>query len=252
MSQLVEIENDLEIKGIIESTFLDWDGKVVTTVYLPKCNLKCPFCHNWELIEKPENFITISISDLDRHLRENKDFLDGVCITGGEPTLYQGLTWLIDHIKDLGLKIKLDTNGTAPEFIKELIENKKIDYIAMDIKAPFKDKNKKIEDYDKYHKLAGVKLDLENIKRSIKIIMNSNIDYEFRTTMVPTLVDEEDVKELSKDLSGAKKYVLQQFVPDHARLPRLRKVKPYSKEDMEHFKEIAEQIIVKVTLRGVK
>jgi pyruvate formate lyase activating enzyme len=243
MIEQVEIENDIEIKGIIESTFLDWDGKVVTTIYLPKCNLSCPFCHNWELIEKPENFITVSLSNLDRHLRENKDFLDGVCITGGQPTLYHGLTWLIDHIKDLGLKIKLDTNGTAPELIKELIENDKIDFIAIDIKAPLN---------EKYDKLTGIKINLENIKKSIQLVMNSNIDYEFRTTIVPTLLDEYDIIELAKDLSGAKKYVLQQFVPDHARLRRLRAVKPYSKVEIEHFKEIAEQNIDKVTIRGVK
>jgi pyruvate formate lyase activating enzyme len=248
MSGQVEIknENDIEIKGIIESTFLDWDGKVVTTIYLPKCNLNCPFCHNWELIEKPENFITVSLSNLDRHLRENKDFLDGVCITGGEPTLYKSLSWLIDHIRDLGLKIKLDTNGTEPKFIKELIENNKVDYIALDIKAPLSNEN------EKYDRLTGIKIDLDSIKKTVQLVMNSNIDYEFRTTMVPTLLDERDIIELSKDLSGAKKYVLQQFVPDHARMRRLRTVKPYTKEEMEHFKEIAEQNIVKVTLRGVK
>jgi len=95
-------DNDIEIKGIIESSFLDWDGKIVTTIYLPKCNFRCPFCHNWELIEHPDKFKSISPSELDRHLITNRDFLDGVCITGGEPTLYNGLTKFIEQLKDLG------------------------------------------------------------------------------------------------------------------------------------------------------
>jgi pyruvate formate lyase activating enzyme len=239
----LQVESDIQIKGLIKSSFLDWDGKVVTTIYLPRCNFKCPFCHNWELTDHPENFENVSLSSLDRHLRENRDFLDGVCITGGEPTLYKGLSKFIRHIKDLDLLVKLDTNGTQPDLINELIENKDVDYIAMDVKAPLT---------DKYDQLSGVRTDISRIKKTVEILMNSKIDYEFRVTVVPTLLDESDIEELSKSLSGAKKFVFQQFVPDHARDESLRTVKPYKKEYILKLQDIAKNNIDIVVTRGLR
>lgn len=239
----INIETDIEIKGIIPSTFLDWDGKVVSTIYLPRCNFRCPFCHNWELIETPDKFETVQPNELDRHLRENRDFLDGVCITGGEPTIYKGLVNLIKHIKELGFLVKLDTNGTQTKTLEMLIDNSLIDYIAMDIKAPLN---------ERYFELAGTSLNLEHIKLSIDLIMDSAPDYEFRTTVVPTMLDEGDITIIAEQLAGAKKYVLQQFVPDHSRDEQLRELKPYDRETMQSFQKICEERITKVSLRGVK
>ena len=236
-------DEEIEIKGLIESSFLDWDGKIVSTIYLPKCNLHCPFCHNWKLIEQPEDFKTISRSKLLRHLRANHDFIDGVCITGGEPTIYSKLPELIDFIRDLGLKIKLDTNGTNPEMLAELINEKKIEYIAMDIKGPVD---------ERYNKLSGCKVDLDDIQESIRIIMSSGIDYEFRTTVVPTLIAEQDINDILEYIPDAKKIVFQQFVPDHTRAESLRSVKPYSKETMEGFCNLAQDKNRNVTIRGLK
>jgi pyruvate formate lyase activating enzyme len=234
---------DFEIKGIIESSFLDWDGKIVTTVYLPGCNFSCPFCHNWELIEHPENFKTVPIIELERHLQSNRDFLDGVCITGGEPTLYSSLPLLIGKIKDLGLKVKLDTNGTKPKFLAQLIDDDLLDYIAMDIKAPLN---------ERYHVLSGKKVDLANIKKSIEIIMKSNIEYEFRTTMVPSLLEPDDLLEISKSLSGAKKYVLQQFVKKNARDEKLQNVTLFDRESILTIKEQINDHVRDVTVKGIK
>jgi pyruvate formate lyase activating enzyme len=195
------------------------------------------------LIEHPEKFQTVLLSSLDHHLRANHDFLDGVCITGGEPTLYNGLTQFIEHIKELDLKIKLDTNGTNPELIFELIENNKIDYIAMDLKGPVD---------ERYNEMSGIKTDLKKIKKSIQIIMNSSIDYEFRTTVVPKLIGENEIIEMSNYVSGAEKYVLQQFIPGHARKEELRLVKPYDNKTMKTLQKLAKKNIENVFLRSMK
>jgi len=236
-------ENDILIKGIVESSLLDWDKKIVTTIYLPKCNFRCPFCHNWELIETPEKFNTVTLTQLDRYLRSNQDFLDGVCITGGEPTLYKSLTEFIEHIHDLGLQVKLDTNGTNPSLLKELIDDQKVDYIAMDVKGPVD---------ERYNRLCGINVNLKKIKESIKIIRSSSIEYEFRTTIVPTLLNDQDIYDICSLLSGAKKYALQQFVPNHARDEQLRKIKPFDNEALQHIKEGIESNFTHVILRGLK
>jgi len=236
-------ENDIVIKGIVESSLLDWDKKIVTTIYLPKCNLHCPFCHNWELIETPEKFNTVTLTQLDRHLRSNQDFLDGVCITGGEPTIYKSLTDLIEHIRVFGLKVKLDTNGTNPSVLKELIDDHQVDYIAMDVKGPAD---------ERYNKLSGINVNLKKIKESIKIIKSSSIEYEFRTTIVPTLLTDQDIYDICSLLSGAKKYALQQFVPSHARDEQLRNIKPFENEVLQQIKKGIEINFTQVVLRGLK
>lgn len=234
---------NIEIKGMTESSFLDWDGRIVTTIYLPKCNFECPFCHNWELIEVPKKFDTIPLIELDRHLRGNRDFLDGVCITGGEPTIYSELPNLIEHIQDIGLEVKLDTNGTNPKLIKQLIEDELINYIAMDIKGPLD---------DRYNILAGKSVELNSIKNSIEIIMESSIDYEFRTTVVPSLLTENDFLDIASSIIGAKKFVLQQFVPKNARDTQLQTLKPYDKNYLQNIQVLLKTNIKNVILRGVK
>lgn len=233
----------IEIKGLIESSFLDWDGKIVTTIYLSNCNFRCPFCHNWELIDNPGGFNTVPITDLDLLLRSHHDFLDGVCITGGEPTLYKGLPGFVEHIRELGFKVKLDTNGAKPEMLRQLLEKNRLDYIAMDIKGPLD---------NRYNRPAGVKVDLTKIEESIDLIMGSTVDYEFRTTIVPTILGTDDIKDIVKRLAGAKKFALQQFVPDHARSEQLRNVRPYDNEQTRAFKELAKNEIEHVVVRGLK
>ena len=186
----------MEIKGFQETSFLDWDGKIVSTLYVAGCNFRCPFCHNSGLIERPQEYATIPQERIDNFLTERKDFIDGICLTGGEPTLYkdQGLFEFLEHIKDLGLKIKLDTNGTDPECLDQLIAKKLVDYMAMDVKGPLD---------QRYDRLSGVKTDLAKIEQSIKLIRESGLPYEFRTTVVPTLLDVPDIKDIAQSLAGA-------------------------------------------------
>ena len=234
---------DLEIKGLIETSFLDWDGKVVSTLYVPYCNFRCPFCHNSGLIEKPQDYETIPLERIENFLTERKDFIDGICLTGGEPCLHKkrGLFEFMRRIKGLGFKIKFDTNGTDPQTLGELIDGKLIDYIAMDVKGPLD---------ERYDKLSGIRTDLEKIKQSIALIMASGLDYEFRTTVVPTLLDMKDIEDIAKYISGAQKFVLQQFAPDHTWDESLRTLKPYPREKLEEIVKASRPYVENTLIRG--
>ena len=230
------------IRGIIEASFLDWDGKVVMTLYTPKCNFRCPFCHNWELMDNPERYPEKSWDEIGAYLKEHADFLDGVCITGGEPLLEPDIKEWMGKVKAMGKLVKLDTNGSLPEKLAELLDKKLIDYIAMDFKAPLD---------ERYSRAAGIKADIKKIKKSIDIIRKSGIDHEFRTTVVPGIHAKDDVVEIAKFLGGGK-YVLQQFVPFHALDEKLRDVKPYDNETMLDMADACSKFVDNMIVRGLR
>ena len=223
---------------MIETSLIDWEGKIVSTLYLPSCNFRCPYCYNCDLILHPENFPNISQRKIDNFLLERKEFIDGICMSGGEPTLFPDLPAYFKKLKDKGFLIKLDTNGTNPKLLKNLIDFELVDYIAMDIKSSL--------DFDNYSKTTGIKdkMMMEKVKDSIEIIMNSKIDYEFRTTVVPLLHSEETIMEIAKYIAGAKKYVLQNFSPLEKTLDlSFQKIKPYSDEKIRELSEKAKKYI---------
>lgn len=186
------------IKSINKTTLLDYPGKVASTIFLAGCNMNCSFCHNKDLIKmNPSNSITRE--DLFEFLEKRKNELDGVCITGGEPTLNSDLVSLIEDIKSLGYLVKLDTNGTNPDMVSYLINNNLIDYIAMDIKTSF----------EHYKDITNTTNSIQDIKRTVEIIKNSEIDHEFRTTVVSN-INKEDVVSIAKYISPSK-YYLQEF-----------------------------------------
>ena len=187
------------ISGIQKLSLVDYEGKTACTVFTSGCNFKCPFCHNSGLAYGKEQ--ELNINDILDYLSKRKTLLDAVCISGGEPTLHSDLPEFIKVIKDMGYLIKLDSNGTNPDMIKTLVENKLIDYIAMDIK----------NSYTNYNTISGCNVHIDNIKQSIKYVMNSGIDYEFRTTLVQEFHTTDDIIEISNMISGAKKYYLQKF-----------------------------------------
>jgi len=235
-------ENDkVKIKGMIGASFLDWDGKIVTTLFVPGCNFRCLYCQNWELVEHPEKFEEIDFGRIKKFLLGHKDFIDGVCVTGGEPTIYEDLPDFIKKIKDMGFLVKLDTNGSKPGMIKKLIDEKLVDYVAMDMKTSF----------EKYDEACGVKVEVECIKKSIDIIMNSKIGYEFRTTVVSNITDESDIENIAASVKGAKKYVLQQFLPKNAMDEKLRNIAPYEKDVFEKMIEKAKKYVKNTVMRGV-
>lgn len=199
----------LIIRGLQKTTLLDYPGKVAATVFLGGCNMRCPFCHNMNLVcsdDLPE----FSEEDILRFLSSRTGILDGVCITGGEPTLYKDLPNFIRSIKDIGFSVKLDTNGTNPEMIALLFDEHLIDYVAMDIKSSFSN----------YGRACGIPdIDLSPVKRSIDILLKGTCEYEFRTTAVEEYLDDTAVSDIAEAIKGAKHYFLQgyvesQFVPD--------------------------------------
>lgn len=231
----------MKIIGFIETSLLDWDGHIVASIYLPGCNFRCPYCHNKNAVLDPDSFDEIPMEYIESYISENKDFLDGIVVSGGEPTIHDDLPDLLRKIKESGLKVKLDTNGTNPDLLESLISENLIDYIAMDVKAPL---NKKYSD------TVGVDVNLDNIRRSIDLIQSSGIDYEFRTTIVPIFLSEGDVHSLISELSGSKKYALQQFRPDYTLDPALSELKPYSSEIIIALADAAQKVIKTVTIRG--
>lgn len=195
----------MEIKGFLDVSLVDWDGKLTSVIYLPNCNFRCPFCHNTNLVLEPEQLETIPIENIKEQLKKQKGWIDGVCITGGEPTLQNDLPELCTRLKEMGFLVKLDTNGTNPTLLKELFDQRLVDYVALDIKAPLTP--------EKYSVATGVKAEetLEQVKESIKLLLDSSMDYEFRTTVVPDLHNKDDIKQISYDVRKCRKYVLQRF-----------------------------------------
>jgi pyruvate formate lyase activating enzyme len=235
----------LIIKGFIPTSLLDWDGKIVSTLYTPYCNFRCPYCQNAELVLNPKRLETIPFEVIEDYLTKNKKWIDGVCLTGGEPCMYKDLPEFIQKIRKLGVLVKLDTNGGFPIMLQDIIKKKLVDYIALDIKAPI--------DLSSYSKSTGVKNPkiLEKVKKSIKLIMNSRIDYEFRTTVVPTLHKEKDIEKIAKFIKGAKKYALQNFSNKGEILdPQFKNVKPYHIEILRRMQKIASPYVKKCVVRG--
>jgi pyruvate formate lyase activating enzyme len=236
----------MEIKGFIDLSLVDWDGKLSSVIFLPRCNFRCPFCHNYTLVLHPEKEKTIPFERVKDHLRKQKGWLDGVCITGGEPTLHSDLPEFCSTLKDTDLLVKIDTNGTHPRMIKGLIKKGLVDYIAMDIKAPMT--------AEKYSKAIGVnaKNFLGKVKETVGILLDSGIDYEFRTTAVPTLHSEKDIEEISRDIKDCKKYVLQKFdvsIGKKTLDPAFSELKPFTDEEMRAFLTVARKIIPNATMR---
>jgi pyruvate formate lyase activating enzyme len=228
------------IKGLQKTTLIDYPGKVACTVFLAGCNFRCPWCYAPHLVlpEKIEKQPSISQEEFFSFLEERKELLDGVCVCGGEPTVNQELPQFIKKIKDIGYLVKLDSNGSNPEMLEKLFRDKLLDYLAMDIKAPLSVSSKQ---ESKYNQATGVEVNLNKIKKSIELIKNSGIDYEFRTTLIPGFHSKQDVVQIAKDISPAKKYYLQNFKPEETiDSHRFQGMKPYGREfALEIIEEIS-------------
>lgn len=225
------------IKGLQKTTLLDYPGKVSCIVFVGGCNFRCPFCHNSDLVLEPQKLATIEEDDFFNFIKTRVGLLDGVVITGGEPTLYPDLFRFMKKVKGLGFLVKLDTNGSNPEMVKELIKDKLVDYIAMDLKGPL----------TKYQNYA------EHIETSIKIISESRVEFELRTTVVPTLHTKKDLLEMARELHtiGNVTWYLQQFSPKQCLDPRFENIKPYPKSFFEDSLSEIKKYVPATFLRGV-
>lgn len=192
----------MKINGLQKLTLLDFPGKTACIVFTPGCNFRCPFCHNASLVTHIDTSSQIEENEFFSFLEKRRRMLDGVCITGGEPLMQNGIKEFIKRIKDMGYAVKLDTNGTYPDKLEELIKDGLLDYVAMDIK------NCK----EKYALTSGISdIVYEDIIKSINIISNSNVDHEFRTTVTNELHTPEDIGKIAETIKGEKKYFLQNF-----------------------------------------
>ncbi len=209
--------------GLQKLTLIDYPGHLAATVFSVGCNFLCPFCHNPELVDpqKIKKQPLISSKEIFDFLVQRQGLLEGVCITGGEPTLQNDLPEFIADIKKLGFLVKLDTNGTNPSMLERLLNENLLDYVAMDIKAPL----------EKYKKVAGESVRLENIVRSVELTRSAP-DYEFRTTVLPILHSKKDLMSIGKWLQGAKKYFLQQFQASKCLDSAFLNEKPYELEKL--------------------
>ena len=192
----------MRIVGLMKTTLLDYPGKVASTIFTGGCNFRCPYCHNGDLVLNHTTMEPYSEEEIFSHLNKRKNTLNGVCITGGEPTLQTELPEFIRKVKSLDLLIKLDTNGTNPAMLSSLLEEGLLDYVAMDIKHC----------KSKYNDVACMNpLDIQNIEESVDILKNCNIDYEFRTTVTRELHKMEDFEEIGQWIEGSKAYYLQPY-----------------------------------------
>ena len=193
----------MKINGFQKLTLLDFPGKVACTVFTAGCNFRCPFCHNASLVTHIESENLFDSDEILKYLKKRYGILEGVCITGGEPLLQPDLAEFIAGIKEIGYKVKLDTNGSNPEKLKELVKNGFIDYVAMDIK------NCK----EKYAKTAGIEnLKLQDIEQSVDFLLTGEVNFEFRTTVVKEYHTTEDIRKIGEWIKGAPRYFLQNFV----------------------------------------
>jgi len=230
------------IAGLQKNSLVDYPGKMAAVIFTPGCNMNCFYCHNRHLLgNKPRELIFPGY--VFEFLEKRKNLLDGVVISGGEPTLQQGLWDFIDRVKKMGYLVKLDTNGTNPELVGKLISDNMLDYIAMDIKAPF----------SRYKEICGTDVNMDNIKRSINLLLQGRVDYEFRTTYVPEL-SKEDIEEMAGYIEGARLYALQQFrcpQSDEAFFDIRNGKKPHSEEYIIETRDLVKNKVKNCKIRGI-
>ncbi len=229
----------MKIGGFQKVSLIDYPGKISAVVFTQGCNFRCPFCHNPELVD-PERFEgLIPEAEILSFLEKRKGRLDAVVITGGEPTMQSGLIPFIDRLKAMGYLTKLDTNGALPDALGEMLDRKLLDYVAMDIKAPL----------ERYDEVTKAKTDHQRIRRSISLIMGSSVDYEFRTTAVKTLLNPADLEDIGKLIPGARRFVLQKFVPTKTLDRNYLGESSYTDTELKLIAEKLAGIVQKVTQR---
>jgi pyruvate formate lyase activating enzyme len=230
----------MKIGGLQKTSLLDYPDTLSAIIWTAGCNFHCPFCYNKQLVLGKTEII--SEETILSFLEKRKDVLEGLSISGGEPLLQEDIVDFTEKVKKLNYLIKIDTNGSFPEKLKELIDKKLVDYVSMDVKAP----------KEKYDQLVGVKTDISKIEQSIDLIKNEAPDYEFKTTVIPGMLNKKDIVEIAKWLEGSKQFYLQQFKSDSPLVSsKLNDVAPYSKEKLSEMLHEIKPFFENCSLRGV-
>lgn len=220
------------IKGFLETSFLDWPGRVCSVIFLGGCNFRCPFCHNHPLVLEPEHLESLEFTDVLARLGKFKKWLGGVCISGGEPTLDLKLPEIARQLKQENWQVKLDTNGTRPQVLARLLSDGLIDMVSMDVKAPLEEQ--------KYNRCAGTRVDLDQIKWSISLLKESGVEHEFRMTVLPALHSEQDIGRWSDTLAagGCSRLKIQNFNPRTTMNSSFAQEKPFSREKFAELQQL--------------
>ncbi|MFI3312872.1 MAG: anaerobic ribonucleoside-triphosphate reductase activating protein [Eubacteriales bacterium] len=228
----------MDIAGLQKLTLLDYPGKVAATIFFGGCNYRCPFCHNGSLVLEPESNMTLH--EVLGFLGKRRGILEGVCVTGGEPMLQRDLAVLLKQIKDLGFAVKLDTNGSFPEKLENLVADGLVDYVAVDIK----------NSQDSYGKTVGIpNFKVENIEKTVAFLKKATVPYEFRTTVVAELHTAEDFEKIGAWIAGCPAYFLQNFVDSGDLLqPGLHGAVP---EEMMQYQKICQKYVENTQIRGL-
>jgi len=229
----------MTIGGFQRFSLIDYPDKICAIVFTQGCNFRCPYCHNPELVDPKKFVIELKEAEILSFLDRRKGKLDAVTVTGGEPLLQSDLSTFLSEVKRLGYLVKLDTNGSFPIRLKKIIELKSVDYIAMDIKTSL----------DKYHQVIKRKIDTRKILDSIRLIMDSGLDYEFRTTVVKALFEKDDFYKIGQLIKNARLYVLQKFVPSKTLDDTFLDMKSCTDEELDCFKETMEGFVQRCIIR---
>lgn len=229
------------ISGLQKTTVIDYPGKVAAIVFTRGCNFRCPFCHNPELVIPEQYREEVPEREILGFLEKRRGVLDALVITGGEPLLHADIGDFIKKVRGMGYAVKLDTNGTNPDLLEELLDRKLVDYVATDVKnAP-----------EKYEETVNARVNIDDVKKSIKIIMAKAPDYEFRTTVLPRLHKEEDFRAMGEMILGAKRYYIQNFRPRQTLDPSFEKESSYTAKELAVFKKIMEPYVENCEIRGI-
>lgn len=224
--------------GLEKFTLIDYPGKIACMVYTIGCNFHCPYCHNPELVDE-----TVETRLTERELFDFLDartgMLEGVVITGGEPTIHSDLLDFMKKVKERGFLVKLDSNGTHPEMLKRAIDEGLVDYIAMDIKSPLAS----------YNRVAARPVDIEAIQKSIALLLASSVAYEFRTTVIKGMLSPADLEDIGREIRGAKQYYLQKFVSTKILNPQFKKKVTYSDDEFKNFQETLKNYVAYCGIR---
>ena len=230
------------IRGFIESSLIEWEGMVCSVVILQGCNLCCPFCHSHHLISREMPREVVPLEDVLNFLHNRKGWTDGVVVSGGEPTVHPELPEFLAAFKSRGLAVKLDTNGTAPGMLTDLLDMGLVDYVAMDLKAPLVP--------ERYTPACGGRVEVAAVQSSVKLLLRHKVDYEFRTTVCPAFVTLADLPEMANAIRGARRYILQQFVPETALGSETRSVQAYPKEALLEAAASLQGVVQRCYVRG--
>lgn len=229
----------MRIGGLIKQSLLDYPGKIAAVIFTQGCNWRCPFCHNPALVVPRMMEESMEESRVLAFLEKRRERLDGVVISGGEPTFQADLPEFISKIKDMGYEVKLDTNGSSPAMLRDLLHAGLVDYLAMDVKAPL----------TSYTMASGARISPDDLRASIWLVKNSGLPHEFRTTVIPGLHTTVELKEIGNMIRGGQRYVLQKFIPDNALHPEFRKRTAFPRETMEELRPWFEKRVQNFELR---